>query len=194
MTDQEIHSCVTKLIEATGDDPKREGLIETPDRFTKAWKFWNQGYGQDPKDIMKVFENPSNGKEDGEPTIDQIVVVPKIDFYSHCEHHLAPFYGQVHIGYLPHKKVLGVSKFARLVDIYARRLQIQERLTQEIADAIMKYVEPDGVGVIIRGIHLCMRSRGVQKQNTEMVTSVMLGYFRDRPQVRVEFMGLIDGK
>jgi GTP cyclohydrolase I len=187
MSEDQLKQNIKELIKSTGDDPEREGLQETPDRFIKAWKFLNQGYQQNPKDVMKVFENPHNG--DGE--LDQMIVIPKIDFYSMCEHHLSPFYGQIHIAYLPNKKVLGLSKFARLADIFARRLQIQERLTQEIAETIMKELEPYGVGVIIRGIHLCMRSRGVEKQNSEMVTSVMLGYFREKPEVRVEFMGLI---
>ncbi len=131
---------------------------------------------------MKCFNNPG---------IDQLVIVPKIDFYSMCEHHMAPSYGQVHIGYVPNGKVLGVSKFARLVDIYARRLQIQENLTQQIAEDIKKYLNPQGVAVIVRGIHLCMRSRGVEKQNTEMVTSVMLDKFRNEPELRAEFLRLI---
>lgn len=178
----DIHEAVHSLLKAVGEDPKREGLQETPARFEKAWKYLNSGYGKDPKDIIKKFENPK---------IDQLIVVPKIDFYSMCEHHLAPFYGQIHIGYLPNKHVLGLSKFARLADIYARRLQIQERIGQQIAEDIMTYLEPHGVGVVIRGIHLCMRSRGVEKQNAEMITSVMLGNFREKAEVRKEFMDLI---
>jgi GTP cyclohydrolase I len=181
---------VRRLIEYAGEDPNREGLLETPKRFEKAWKFWTSGYGKDPKDIAKAFENPNSG-EDGTPEIDQLIVVPKIDYYSMCEHHLALFYGQVHIGYLPNKKVLGLSKFARITDIFARRLQIQERLTQEIANAIMEIVDPLGVAVVVKGIHLCMRSRGVEKQNSEMVTSVMLGKFRQEADLRSEFLSLI---
>lgn len=182
--DEGIQKNVTRLLEYIGEDPKREGLLETPKRFEKAWTFWNSGYTQNPADIMKVFENPAE-------EIDQMVLVPKIDFYSMCEHHLAPFYGQIHIGYLPNKKVLGVSKFARLVNIYSRRLQIQERLTQQIAKDIMTYLEPKGVGVVVRAVHLCMRSRGVEKQNTDMMTSAMFGFFRDKREVRDEFLTLL---
>ena len=176
---------IRRLLQYLGEDINREELKETPKRVQKAWEFWTSGYGKDSKSVMKVFKNPG---------IDQLIVVPKIDFYSHCEHHLAPFYGQIHIGYVPNGKVLGVSKFARLVEIYARRLQIQERLTQQIADDIMKYLDPQGVGVVIRGIHLCMISRGVEKQNTEMVTSAMLVFFRDKPELRAEFLALINEK
>ena len=190
MNDDKLKQNIKELIASTGDDVNREGLQETPERYLKAFKFWTKGYQEDPKKIMKVFENPSNhGKN-----IDQLIVVPKIDFYSMCEHHLAPFYGQIHIGYLPDKGILGLSKFARLTEIFSRRLQVQERLTQEIAQTIMDELKPFGCGVIIRGIHLCMRSRGVEKQNSEMVTSVMLGYFRDKPEVRAEFQSLLNEK
>lgn len=171
------------LLEGIGEDKTREGLLETSERVAKAWQFWTKGYEEDPVSVMKTFKNPS---------FDQLIVIPKIDYYSHCEHHLAAFYGQVHIGYLPNGKVLGVSKFARLVEIYARRLQIQERLTQQIAEDIMKYLEPQGVGVVVKGIHLCMRSRGIEKQNAEMITSVMLGKFRSVPQLREEFLMLLN--
>jgi len=171
-----------ELLKSLGEDPNREGLKDTPKRFARAWEFWTSGYDKNPEDIMRSFESVG---------IDQLILVPKIDFYSMCEHHLAPFYGQIHIGYVPNAKVLGVSKFARLVEIYARRLQIQERLTQQISDDIMKYLEPQGVGVIIKGIHLCMRSRGVEKQNSEMITSVMLGKFRTVESLRSEFLALL---
>ena len=182
MVDKLEETCKQLLVEI-GENPKREGLIETPRRFAAAWKFWTSGYQKNPKDVMKVFNSPQ---------IDQLIAVPKIDFYSMCEHHMAPFYGQVHIGYVPNGKVLGVSKFARLIEIYARRLQIQERMTQEIAEDIMKYLKPLGVAVVVNGIHLCMRSRGVEKQNSEMVTSVMLGKFRKEPELRDEFLSLIN--
>jgi GTP cyclohydrolase I len=157
----------------------REGLQDTPRRVNEAWKYWTKGYNERPEEVMTVFDNPG---------IDEMVIVRGIDFYSHCEHHLAPFYGQVHIGYIPNGKVLGVSKFARLVDIYARRLQIQERLTKQIADAIVELVKPQGVGVVVQGIHLCMRSRGVQKQNSEMITNAMLGKFRKQERTKLEFL------
>lgn len=189
--DEGIQTNVLRMIEYAGEDPSREGLRDTPKRFENAWNFYTSGYKQRLEDIATAFDNPSNGK-DGNPSIDQIVIIPKIDFYSLCEHHLAPFYGQVHIGYLPKKKVLGLSKFARITNMFSRRLQIQERLTQEIAEAIMTLVDPLGVGVVIRGVHLCMRSRGVEKQNSEMVTSVQLGYFRDKPEARAEFLSLLN--
>lgn len=177
-----IEDNIARIIEFVGDDPTREGVVETPKRVAKAYHQWFAGYHQDPKDVMKTFESAND---------DQIVVVKNIDFYSHCEHHIAPFYGQVHVGYLPDGKVLGVSKFSRLVDVYARRLQIQETMTDQIAKSIMKYLQPKGVGVIVEGIHLCMRSRGVEKQNSVMTTSVMLGDFREKEGVRQEFLQLI---
>jgi GTP cyclohydrolase I len=173
------------LLVAIGEDCNREGLKETPERMEKAWKFWTSGYKKNVKDVMKYFSCNNN---------DQMIIVKAIDYYSHCEHHLAPFYGQVHIGYIPNNRVLGVSKFARLIEIYARRLQIQERLTQQIADSIMKYLKPKGVGVIVEGIHLCMRSRGVEKQNTKMITSVMRGNFRKNSDTRNEFLKIINIK
>ena len=171
------------LLEAIGEDPTREGLLKTPKRFEKAWKFWTKGYKQTAEGLITKFKNPT--------TLDQLVIVRNLDYYSHCEHHLAPFYGQVHIGYLPDKRVLGVSKFARIVDMYSRRLQIQERLTKQIAVTIMKLLKPQGVGVVVTGIHLCMRSRGVEKQNSEMITSEMLGVFREEGDLRREFLTLI---
>lgn len=185
--DEGLEDNIRRLLEFVGEDPNREGLLETPKRVEKAWQFWTKGYKENPADVMKTFDNPSNnGKH-----IDQLILVPNIDFYSMCEHHLAPFYGTITVGYIPNEKVLGVSKFARLAEIYARRLQIQERLGQQIADDVMKYLKPQGVGVIIRGIHLCMRSRGVEKQNSEMVTSIMLGVFRDKIEAREEFLQLL---
>ena len=178
-----IESNIVRLLEYIGENPNREGLKETPDRVARAYKEWFGGYKKNPDDIMKVFTSEND---------DQIVVVKNIDFYSHCEHHMAPFYGQVHIGYLPNGKVLGVSKFARLVEIFARRLQIQERMTDQIARSIDTYLKPQGVGVVIEGIHLCMRSRGVEKQNSIMTTSAMLGAFREREGVRQEFLKLIN--
>jgi GTP cyclohydrolase I len=179
-----VEENIVRLLEYMGENPNREGLIETPKRVVKGYKQWFSGYNKDPKDVMKTFTSAND---------DQIVIVKNIDFYSHCEHHMAPFYGQVHIGYLPNGKVLGVSKFSRLTDIYARRLQIQEQLTNQIAQAINEHLKPKGVGVIIEGIHLCMRSRGVQKQNSIMTTSVMLGDFRELEGLRKEFLQLVKG-
>lgn len=183
MNDKE--KTIKQLLIDVGENPDREGLLETPKRVARAWEFWTSGYNKDPKDVMKTFVAKN---------ADEIVIVKDIDFYSHCEHHLAPFYGRVHIGYLPNGRVLGVSKFARLTEIYARRLQIQENLNRQIAEAIMKYLKPRGVGVVVEGIHMCMRSRGVEKQNSMMVTSVMMGDFRKREGVRKEFLQLIYGK
>jgi GTP cyclohydrolase I len=177
-----MENTIKELLLNIGEDPTREGLVETPRRTAKAWEFWTSGYKQDPQSVMKTFALENN---------DQMIVVKNIDFYSHCEHHMAPFYGQVHVGYIPDGRVLGVSKFARLVEIYSRRLQIQERMTKQIADAIMEYLKPQGVGVIVEGIHLCMRSRGVEKQNSTMITSVMLGNFRENSETRQEFMKLL---
>lgn len=176
---------IRQLLVNVGEDPDREGLLETPKRVAKAWDFWTSGYDKDPKDVMKTFKADKS---------DQMVIVTNIDFYSQCEHHLAPFYGQVHIGYLPNGRVLGVSKFARLVEIYARRLQIQEKMTEQIAQAVMKYLKPKGVGVIVEGIHLCMRSRGVEKQNTVMTTSCQLGSFRKDKSLKEEFLTLVNEK
>lgn len=181
--DETLLPLVEQLITSAGDDPTREDVKDTPKRFAKAWKHYTSGYTKKPEDVLTTFDNPGR--------IDQLIIIPKIDFYSMCEHHLAPFYGQIHIGYLPNGKILGLSKFARLAEIYARRLQVQERIGEQIAEAVMKHMEAQGVGVIIRGIHLCMRSRGVEKQNSEMVTSVMRGKFRDVPTLRAEFLQLI---
>lgn len=177
-----VEQAISLLLEGIGEDTSREGLLETPKRVTKAWGQWASGYGRDPKEVMKKFTNPG---------VDQLVIVSNLDFYSMCEHHMAPFYGQVHIAYVPGKYVLGVSKFSRLTDIFSRRLQIQERLTQEIAQTIMEELQPLGVGVVIEGVHLCMRSRGVEKQNAKMVTSVMLGDLREKTGLRQEFLASI---
>lgn len=183
MQKSKIIEAVQLLLEGIGEDPTREGLLKTPERVAKAYmETWANGYGTDIKGVLTSFENPG---------IDQLIMVPKIDFYSLCEHHLAPFYGQIHIGYVPNGRVLGVSKFARIVDVFAHRLQIQERLVQDIASAIEDAIHPQGIAVVGKGIHLCMRSRGVQKQNAEMVTSVMLGKFRREPELREEFLSLL---
>lgn len=180
-----LRQACTAILRGVGEDPMREGLKETPERFDKAWRYWTKGYRQKPGDIMKMFENETKG-------IDQLIAIPQIDFYSMCEHHMAPFYGQVYIGYVPNGKILGISKFARLTEIYARRLQVQERMTDQIAQAIMKYLKPQGVGVVVKGIHLCMRSRGVEKQNTEMLTSSMFGKFRTVSDLRSEFLSVLN--
>jgi GTP cyclohydrolase IA len=171
------------LIEGLGEDPDREGLRDTPTRAAKAMQFLTRGYSQSLADIVNnaLFESK----------IDEIVMVKDIELYSLCEHHLLPFIGRCHVGYLPNGKVIGLSKIARIVDMFARRLQIQEQLTQQIAEAIMNSAGARGVGVIIEARHLCMAMRGVEKQNSVMKTSVLLGSFRDNPPTRSEFLQLI---
>ncbi|RKR06429.1 GTP cyclohydrolase I [Kushneria sinocarnis] len=170
------------IIEGLGEDPDREGLRETPMRAAKAMSFLTHGYQQSLDDVVNgaVFTSSS----------DEMVLIKDIELYSMCEHHMLPFIGKCHIGYLPNGKVLGLSKFARIVDMYARRLQIQEELTRQIADAIVEATDARGVGVIIEARHLCMMMRGVEKQNSSMKTSVMLGDFREHQATRNEFLNL----
>jgi GTP cyclohydrolase I len=166
-----------------GEDPNREGLRRTPERFEKALRFLTNGYRQDPEKLL-------NGAMFS-VCYDEMVVVKDIEVYSLCEHHLLPFFGKCHVAYIPNKKVVGLSKIARLVNMYARRLQIQERLTSQIAKAIQENLSPEGVGVIIEARHLCMVMRGVEKQHSAAMTSAMLGAFRDQKQTRDEFLSLI---
>ncbi len=170
-------------LEQIGENPEREGLLGTPARVARAWAFLTRGYGQTLDEVVNnaVFE--ADGSE--------MVVVKGIEFYSMCEHHLLPFFGQVHIGYIPGKKILGLSKFARLTDMFARRLQLQERLTTQIADALMQVLEPQGVGVVIEGAHLCMMMRGVEKQQSTTTTSAMRGVFKSDLRTREEFLALV---
>ena len=174
---------VTQWLEAIGEDTSREGLNNTPERVSEAWKFLTRGYTQDPKEVINdaIFKVESN----------HMVIVKDIEIYSLCEHHMLPFFGRCHIGYIPNGKVLGVSKLARAADLFARRLQIQERLTNQIAQLIMDTVHADGVGVVIEAQHLCMMMRGVEKQNSNMITSAMLGSFRDSSSTRNEFLQLL---
>jgi GTP cyclohydrolase I len=173
------------LLHYIGEDPKRGGLQETPGRFLRAWKEWTSGYGQDPADILKVFE-------DGAQNYDAMVIVKGLPVFSHCEHHLAPFFGVAHIGYIPNGRIVGLSKIARLVDIFARRLQVQERMTNQIADALQDNLNPVGVGVILRCRHMCMESRGIQRQGSETITSAMRGALHDEVSARAEFLNLIE--
>jgi GTP cyclohydrolase I len=173
-----------KFLEHIGEDPTRGGLHETPKRMMKAWKFWTQGYDQDPADILKVFT-------DGAENCDELVIVKDIPIYSQCEHHLAPFFGTASIGYIPNGKIVGLSKLSRLADIFARRLQVQERLTNQIADAMEEHLNPLGIGVVINCRHMCMESRGVQRQGSSTITSAMRGALLDNASTRQEFMGLI---
>lgn len=174
---------IRKLLFELGEDPDREGLKDTPERMLNSLKFLTSGYQQDPKEIINnaIFSQKSN----------HMVIVRDIEVYSLCEHHMLPFFGKCHIGYIPHGEVFGVSKLARLVDCYARRLQLQERLTQEIARIIKDSINAEGVGVIIEAQHLCMMMRGVEKQNSKMVTSAMLGSFHDSVATRTEFLQLV---
>jgi GTP cyclohydrolase I len=181
--DESATDIVTRLFEYIGEDPTREGLKETPARFLKAWKEWSSGYGQNPTDVLKTFVDGSEG-------VDEMVVVKDLPFYSHCEHHLAPFFGTATIGYLPNKRIVGLSKFARLLQIYSRRLQVQERLTCQIADAINNTLNPLGCGVIVRARHLCMESRGICQQGHYTVTSALRGVFKEEDSARSEFLGM----
>ncbi len=166
-----------------GEDPEREGLKNTPQRVADAWAFMTRGYAQDPGEVINsaIFEVEAN----------HMVIVKDIEIFSLCEHHMLPFFGRCHIGYIPKGKVFGVSKLARLADLFARRLQIQERLTNQIARVIMDSLGPEGVGVVIEARHLCMMMRGVEKQNSSMVTSAMLGSFHESIATRNEFLELI---
>src|SRR5467141_3309272 len=172
-----------EIINLVGEDPQREGLRKTPERFEKALKFLTSGYHQN-------LDNVLNGATFS-VCYDEMVIVKDIEFFSLCEHHLLPFFGKAHVAYLPSKRVLGLSKVARLVNMYARRLQIQERMTSQIAEAISEKISPEGVGVIIEARHLCMQMRGVEKQHGQAVTSAMLGSFRHNKQTRDEFLSLV---
>jgi GTP cyclohydrolase I len=182
-----IAELVRQMLVEVGEDPNREGLRRTPERFEKALRYLTSGYNQDPGKLL-------NGAMFS-VSYDEMVVVKDIEVYSLCEHHLLPFFGKCHVAYIPNKKVVGLSKVARLVNMYARRLQIQERLTSQIAQAISDQLTPQGVGVIIEARHLCMVMRGVEKQHSAAVTSAMLGAFRENKQTRDEFLSLVrDGK
>ncbi len=177
---------IRHILKALGEDPNREGLLKTPQRVAQALAFLTQGYQLDPEKVI----NDALFTEDYE----EMIVQKDIDFFSLCEHHLLPFFGKAHVAYIPHHKLVGISKLARLVDVYARRLQVQERLTNQIANIIMEKLDPLGVAVVIEAEHLCMRMRGVEKQNSMIITSTLLGAFRTRQETRNEFMTLIRQK
>ena len=181
--EKKIAALVRDLIRELGEDPDRDGLLKTPARVAKSLTFLTRGYRQDIKRVV-------NGAKFASGT-NHMVVLKDIELYSMCEHHMLPFFGKCAIGYISTGKVLGVSKLARIVDMYARRLQIQERLTEEIANAVMSETGAEGVGVVVRAQHLCMMMRGVEKQNSEMVTSAVLGSFREDARVRQEFLSLV---
>ncbi|MBQ9770764.1 MAG: GTP cyclohydrolase I FolE [Lentisphaeria bacterium] len=180
-----LEDLVKQTLVEIGEDPEREGLIKTPERVAKSLKFLTRGYTQDINEVINgaIFTQDC----------DDMVIVKDIEFYSLCEHHMLPFFGKCHIGYIPKGRVFGVSKLARLVDVFARRLQIQERMTQQIAQQIFEIIEPEGVGVVVEAQHLCMRMRGVEKQNSKMITSSMLGSFRKETATRMEFLSLVNG-
>jgi GTP cyclohydrolase I len=175
----------TELITRLGEDPKRDGLMKTPERMEKAMSFLTKGYQEDPAEILHgaLFD----------VDYDEMVIVRDIEVYSLCEHHLLPFFGKVHVAYIPKGKVIGLSKIARLVEVFSRRLQAQERLTRQIADAIQEAIEPQGVGVVIEASHLCMMMRGVEKQNSSTVTSAMVGVFHQQ-NTRAEFLSLVQSR
>ena len=180
----EARAAVRTLIQWAGDDPDREGLLDTPDRVVRSYEEFYSGYGQDPVEILKKTFEETNG-------YDEMVVLKDIEISSHCEHHMAPIIGRVHIGYLPNKGVVGISKLARIVNVYARRLQIQEKMTAQIADALDEAIHPRGVGVVVEAAHHCLTTRGIQKRGVMMVTSRMLGSFRSDPKTRREFLAFI---
>jgi len=174
------------ILKTIGEDPDREGLLRTPQRVSQALEFFTQGYRMDPEKVI----NDALFTEDYE----EMIVQKDIDFYSLCEHHMLPFFGKAHVAYIPHHKIVGISKLARLVDVYSRRLQVQERLTNQIATIIMEKLDALGVAVVIEAEHLCMRMRGIQKQNSFVITRTLLGAFRTRQETRNEFMNLIRQK
>ena len=182
--DQEFEQAVTKILELLGEDPNREGLIKTPGRVAKALKFLTEGYHQDPKEVLnQALFSSSN---------DEMVVVRDIELYSMCEHHILPIIGRVHVAYIPDGKVVGLSKIPRIVNIFARRLQIQEQLTEQIADAILETIHPKGVAVVVHARHMCMEMRGVQKINSTTVSSALRGLFKSDQRTRSEFYNIIN--
>ncbi|WP_408605593.1 GTP cyclohydrolase I FolE [Leptospira terpstrae] len=178
-----MENLIEEILKQIGEDPKREGLTKTPSRVKKAYDFLTSGYKADLNQIVNgaIFEENTTG----------MVLVRDIEMYSLCEHHLLPFYGRAHVAYIPNKKIIGISKIPRIVDVFARRLQVQERLTDQIAQAIQETLDPLGVGVVIKAKHLCMMMRGVEKQNSELFTSSLLGLFKTDPTTRSEFLDLI---
>src|SRR6476469_3204388 len=182
---EEAESAVRTLLRWAGEDPAREGLLDTPKRVVKAYRDWFSGYGMDPEEYLaRTFEEVHG--------YDELIVLRDIEFESHCEHHMAPIIGKAHVGYLPNGKVVGISKLARVVDAYARRFQVQEKMTAQIADCINDVLQPRGVGVVIEGAHECMTTRGVHKRGVSMITSKMLGTFREDARTRAEFLRFID--
>ena len=182
---QQAEDAVRTLLKWAGDDPAREGLLDTPKRVAKAYEDWFSGYALDPDDYMaRTFEEVGG--------YDEMIVLRDIEYESHCEHHMAPIIGKVHVGYLPDGKVVGISKLARVVEAYARRFQVQEKMTAQIAHCIQEVLHPLGVGVVVEGAHECMTTRGIHKRGVSMVTSKMLGSFREDARTRAEFLRFIE--
>ena len=184
LTSATFENLVREILVRLGEDPGREGLLRTPERVHHAFEFLTKGYQQDPDTMLKnaLFT----------VSYDEMVIVKDVEVFSLCEHHMLPFFGKVHVAYIPNGKVIGLSKIPRLIEIFSRRLQIQERLTTQIAETIQKAIQPQGVGVVIEARHLCMMMRGVEKQHSSAVTSSMLGCFRDEQETRTEFLSLIN--
>jgi len=183
LTSASFEELVREMLVRLGEDPQREGLLRTPERVHKAFEFLTRGYNEDPEAMLK--------KALFTVTYDEMVIVKDVEVFSLCEHHMLPFFGKVHVAYIPNGKVIGLSKIPRLIEIFSRRLQIQERLTTQIAETIQKVIQPQGVGVVIEARHLCMMMRGVEKQHSQAVTSSMLGCFREEQETRTEFLSLI---
>lgn len=179
----ELRDTIRTLLKQIGEDPGREGLLKTPERVAESLEFLTHGYHLRPEDVIADAMFTEDNKE--------MVVLRDVDFFSLCEHHLLPFFGKCHLAYIPRHRIIGLSKLARLVEVYARRLQVQERLTKQIADTIFAALEPEGVAVVMEAEHLCMQMRGVEKQNSVAVTSALLGVFKDNPTTRSEFLNLI---
>lgn len=183
LTSATFEDLVREILVRLGEDPQREGLLRTPARVQKAFEFLTRGYNEDPEALLK--------KALFTVTYDEMVIVKDVEMFSLCEHHMLPFFGKVHVAYIPKGKVIGLSKIPRLIEIFSRRLQIQERLTTQIAETIQHAIQPEGVGVVIEARHLCMMMRGVEKQHSAAVTSSMLGSFREQNETRTEFLSLI---
>ena len=176
---------IRELIKRLGEDTNRQGLKETPDRVVKAWQFWTSGYKQSVADVLKVFE-------DGGEEYDQLLFQANIPVFSFCEHHLAQMFGIAHVSYVPNGRIVGLSKLSKVVDIFARRLQVQERMTKQIANALMEHLQPKGVGVVMQLRHMCMESRGIQKVGTVTISSALRGCIKDEPECRAEFMSFVN--
>jgi len=185
MAEAGLEKAVAEMLQLLGENPAREGLVKTPTRVARALTFLTKGYLEDPKTVI----NGALFTED----YSEMITIRDIDFFSLCEHHMLPFFGRAHLAYIPRHKIVGISKLARLVDVYARRLQVQERMTTQIASTLMEELDPLGVAVVLRAEHLCMRMRGVEKQNSVVLTSAMLGAFRTNQETREEFMTLVNG-